>query len=334
MVLYDRSVISKSVHKVLFLFGFIVLVGVCEASPQINLAFVGSTIKFSPTDESADNYPTPETRRLSRTRSETKWVELVEPRNVEAGFTPEWRQYFYASSDRDITAMYPAIKKLPRNQRRIARSLRPDVGYGELICHYLPGYGQYVSFLRNKPIAFVLADLKKAGYSYEKNVTNVDLKSKHYKHIAKGLLDIMHIVVEVPGYDHSLPTNVQLNLKYIEHDQDKVIDVEIDLVAREKGDYYLKDLNEVDSVLFQELRVAMELFAGGVNQDGYGREIRFVQIQGFNDNTVKIENLPPVEGAVLTHRVYFGSWLATSGWQWYGRPEGVYGTHDDGFVSP
>lgn len=326
---YSTYLVFLSLWIVLF-----VSTAIAEDSPRPDLAFVGSTVSFTPTNESAKDYPTPETRRLNRFRREVKWVELVAPRLVEAGHMPEWRQYFYASSDRDITAMYPAINKLPRNQRRAAKALSPSNGYGGLICHYLPGHGQYVTFLRDKPIAFVIADLKEAGYVYNKNISKRSAKEKHAKQIAKGLLDIMHFVIEVPGYEHSLPKNVKLNLKYIHHDLDKVIDVRIDLVARTKGNYYLQDLDEVDRVLFQELRIAMDRFAPGVNQDGYGRELRFVEIQGFNENTVSVDELPEETGAVLTHRVYFGSWLATSGWQWYGRHEGVYQSHELGFVRP
>ena len=56
---------------------------------------------------------------------------------------------------------------------------------------------------------------------------------------------------------------------------------------------------------------------------GKCRELQLVKMTGFDESTDSVKKMPRTEGVVLTHTIHIGSFQAISGWQWFGRPEGL-----------
>ena len=60
-------------------------------------------------------------------------------------------------------------------------------------------------------------------------------------------------------------------------------------------------------------------------------KVRLSKLTGFEPK-IAISDLPQLKGAMLLHHVYLGSYRVTSGWQWAGRPEGLFESQQKGFV--
>lgn len=253
----------------------------------------------------------------SSLRRHGRLVRITAQQRVEAGSSPSSIEVSTIDTISNFEKFLPGISKLNKANQTAARSLDETVGYGTPLNRFFPG--QRVDFLRAQCLAFVVDDLRAAGYG-------MDLD--HESDIALGLLDIFHIVVDVPGYDVQFPEKVDLYLQYQDAESAIKLDVKIELVARHSGDYYFSNFEDVARA-FSELDTLMKIEG---TQSKYKRELRFVRIVGFDDQSVVVPNIPDIEGVVLIHKVYFGTWLATSGWQWFKRPYSRNGWGYPGFV--
>ena len=54
---------------------------------------------------------------------------------------------------------------------------------------------------------------------------------------------------------------------------------------------------------------------------GKGKELKVMKITGFDENSVIVVDLPRIEGVVMTHELYLGSFKVVSGWQWDDRKD-------------
>ena len=58
---------------------------------------------------------------------------------------------------------------------------------------------------------------------------------------------------------------------------------------------------------------------------------KLTKIAGIDENT-EVDNLPEIEGVEMTHKVFVGSYQVESGWQWFGRPDGLFQARQSGFI--
>ena len=168
--------------------------------------------------------------------------------------------------------------------------------------------------IRGVPLAFVAEDLINAGYSGEMH----DVKT--------GLLDIFRIELSTPEHETVFPTALLLHTDYIKGDRSYTTIAEMVSDHRD-GVYRLKS---IDLALMELAEVSKEFGPSQAFND-LPKKMRLSKLTGFNPN-VAIEDLPPIKGAMLIHHVYLGSYRVTSGWQWIGRPEGLFESQQKGFV--
>ena len=280
--------------------------------PSLTLNAILNSVSFSVSEESVQDLPTPPSRYPPAQEVDGDWIMLSQPKFVEAGFHPKFIGDHLASSD----DWYPIVSTLAEEDQAIAKTLNKSTGYADLINDFLPGY---VNFLKGKPIAFVVDDLRKAGYDPD-----------DARDLRRGLLAIFHLKIDVADHDVTFPKEARLHFKYIDYDHDVVINAAADMVAKQPGDYYFANFLEVRQLfdnIYREIPRQHVVW-------GLGRELKIVKITGFDEDSVKVEDLPRIEGVLMTHEVFLGSWNAVSGWQWFGRPEGLFQSQQVGFVQP
>lgn len=248
-------------------------------------------------------------------RSYGRFTRMTGHPFVEAGSTPIKVDVSSLENGLEFEPYLPGLTKLDAEDQEVAKHFSHDIGYGVPLNQYFPG--QNVNFLRNRCLAFVVDDLHSAGY---------DVKSD--KGILRGLLETFHIVIDVPGQHPRFPNKAVLHLEYHDFDAKKRLDVKIDMIAHQNGDYYFSDFEDVVRV-FAELDT---LLGDRKSHHRNKRELRFVRMVDFDMQSMIIPSLPDIDGVTLTHKIYFGGWLAISGWQWFDRPFTRDGLGFPGFV--
>lgn len=271
-----------------------------------------STVSFHKSDESTRNLPRPVPNFPQPQEVEGEWVMISKPKFVEAGFYPR----FIGNHLADSKEWYPVVSLLNEEDQAIVRTLNKTSGLADPLNDFLPGL---VNFLIGKPLALVYEDLVDAGFDADDP-----------REVRRGILAILHVRLEAPGYEVEFPSKAQLHFQYIDHDLDVIIDASAELIAKGPGDYYFANFLEVRQLFDKIYReIPRQHVAWGL-----GRELKFVKITGFDESTVEVDELPNIEGVVLTHEVLLGSLGAVSGWQWFGRPEGLMQSQQIGFVQP
>lgn len=271
----------------------------------------GQNVDVSRSTESTDLLPDiPLIRPKSQVVDGELWIPYPE-KYVEAGFFPE---FVGNGVWQHGPESFPGLLKLSQEDAEIAEALNTRTGYADPVLFSSLGR---VMFLKGKPLAFFVEDLVEAGYDPDNDVQ-----------VTNGLIDLFHIKIEIPGYEATLPEQAKLHLKYIDHDYDGVLNATLDLNAKSPGDYYFASRSQV----LNTIRTLYSGFEARFNARGHGRELKFVNISGFDESTVFVTDLPHIEGAVMTHEIFIGSFQAESGWQWFGRPEGLFQSQQPGFV--
>ena len=271
-----------------------------------------------------------EIKRLDESVLDVEPIEpfLVIPENrvfpekyVEAGYFPT-----YVGDE--IFTGYDVALSFSGRDKKTAMSLEDNRGYGEFLNQFVSGkLGlSWFRFLKGKPLALIVDDLKAAK-----------LNAKKFMDVKQGIYELFHIKLETPEYQATFPKQAFLYVKLIDHDihihnEDIVFETCLSLTAKGNGDYYLTDPTKTISILKDLVRTAGEVV--GVSyftETSKGKELKLARITGVIDQ-VQVEKVPRIEGVVMTHKVFVGSTLFESGWQWFGRPEGLYGAQQDGFV--
>ncbi len=244
------------------------------------------------------------------------------PPYVEAGHSPV---NLGISMSRSLLNS-PAIQSLPEEQREEAFGLYYWMGLAKPIGVWFPGK---TGFLEDVPIAFIADDLERLGVD-----PNDD------RAIGEALLDLFHIKVRIPSYESNLPRRGVLHLKFIDYNRDVIVNGALDMVERKSGDYYLANRRDACETLEDLVRRMGEERRDSSPTDSQSRysrilpELKIVRFTGFDESAVTVENLPEVEGAVMTHQLFLGSHQLESGWQWFGRPEGLFHSQQPGFLQP
>lgn len=241
---------------------------------------------------------------------------IFPPKYVEAGYFPG-----YVGDE--IHEGYPVVETFSPEDREKALQLDWTTGYADRLNDFT-GRSTWFGFLKGKSVVFVVEDLMAEG---------VDLEDPNS--VASGLIKLFHIKLETPGFESKLPSEATLHVKLIDHDidhhgKDIVLETTLALQAKNDGDYYFANPKKAMKT-FQDLEAEAAEIAEETFYSGKGRELKLIKITGVNDST-KVENMPEIEGVIMTHKVFFGSFQVESGWQWFGRPDGLFQARQPGFI--
>ena len=237
---------------------------------------------------------------------------------VEAGYFPTY------VGDAEFVG-YEAIDNFTGADKKKAISLERygSVGYGKSLNQFIYGTSWF-NFLKGKSLALIVNDLKKQGYN-----------PKQSRSVEEGIFSLMHIKLETPGHKSSYPSKATLFIKLLDHDidfhdHDIVLETALPLVSGSNGDYYLADPIKAMKTM-RNMGLEAHTIVGDTYVSGKGRELKLVRIAGIDDE-VKVKNVPRIEGVVMTHQIYIGSFQVTSGWEWFGRPDGLFQSQQKGFI--
>ena len=237
---------------------------------------------------------------------------------VEAGYFPS-----YVGDE--IINGYPVVLTFSEKDRKKALNVESEQGYGRLLNRFL-GVSTWFGFLKGKPLALIVDDLKVAR-----------LNPKKFWDVNTGIHSLLHIKLETPGHQATFPKQATLYIKLLDHDihihnEDIVVETALSLTAQSNGDYYLSDPIKARAIL-KELETTAHDVVGITywQKDAKGRELKLSKITGINDNT-QVKNVPRMKGVVMTHKIYVGTTLFESGWQWFGRTEGLFQARQEGFI--
>ena len=232
----------------------------------------------------------------------------VKPPSVQAGHTPTFVGEVFQSR----FSRYPGLLNLKDEASfNKALELNKISGLNRRISSFMvAGWDD----IKGVPLAFVIDDLIAAGYSGELH----DVRT--------GLLDIFRIELSTPEHDTVFPTELVLHTEYTKGSKTHtsytaMTSDQRDGVYRLRSvDLSLMDLNEIRSE-----------FGPRQGFTDVPTKMRLTKLTGFDPETA-ISDLPDIKGAMLIHHVYIGSYRVTSGWQWIGRPQGLFESQQMGFV--
>ena len=241
---------------------------------------------------------------------------IFPPKYVEAGYFPT-----YVGDE--IHEGYPVVKTFSSEDREKALQLDWNTGYSDPL-NLFTGNATWFGFFKGKSIAFVVEDLLAEGFDPEDPIS-----------VATGLIELFHIKLATPGFESKFPHKATLHVTLIDHDieyhgKDIVLETSLSLTANGDGDYYFSNPKRAMRT-FRELEAEAAKIAQETYFGGKGRELKLTKIAGVNAKT-EVDNIPDIEGVVMTHKIFVGSFQAESGWQWFGRPEGLYHARQQGFI--
>ena len=209
---------------------------------------------------------------------------------------------------------YPGLKNFDDEESvNIALTLPEIAGTGldRFISSFLPGNWPEV---KGVPLAFVKDDLINAGFSG----TDVDAPL--------GLLELFQIELVTPEFTANFPDEL-------------VLHVEVSKGVKQKNLLYqMTNVNEDGLYKLEDVRLVLNQFGQLKNEFGPPSgffidptRMRLTKLTGFNVGEA-LPDLPSIVGTMLIHHVSIGSFRVVSGWQWIGRPHGLHGTQQAGFV--
>ena len=233
----------------------------------------------------------------------------IKPLEVQAGSYPN----FSGEVFRPYPERYPGYLNLPdRESRDAARKLSEVDGLHRRVSSFFPGGWDP---LNGVPLAFLTKDLQAAGYTGTKEDAGI------------GLLDIFRIKLSTPEHKSTFPNRLVLHIQFQKGERETTLPVDMDLYERD-GVYGLADRFKVHNEIAS---IAKSYFGIRKGFTDFPTSMRLTKLTGF-DPELGIEDLPPIKGAMLLHHVYLGSYRVVSGWQWIGRPPGLWGSLQRGFV--
>lgn len=249
-------------------------------------------------------------------RETSKTLEVVEgkssfyvkPPIVQAGHTPS----FVGEVFLPRFHKYPGLLELTDEASfRTATNLQNIRGVNSRISSFMAaGWDD----IEGVPLAFVVEDLIEAGYS-----------GKQYD-VRIGLFDIFRIELSTPEHNTLFPGELLLHTEYTKGGKSHTTYAEMVSDHRD-GVYRLRSI-DLALMALDEIR---NTFGPRQGFTDLPTKMRLSKLTGF-DPQIAIEDLPPIKGAMLVHHVYLGSFRVTSGWQWIGRPEGLFESQQNGFV--
>lgn len=236
----------------------------------------------------------------------------VAPQKVQAGTVPA----FVGDAYDPHVVLFPGLARFSDPEEyKIASSLWSTNGVGKSVSRYVLGGAEHLSKV---PIAYVLEDLAEAGATTE--ISDIE-------GITRGLLRIFRVVVDTPMYESTLPATAQLHVEYTKTGIEHVVERTFDMELSDNG-YLISDL----ILTLEQIRTVPDDFFTAGGAESRGITATMVKMTGFDVESMDIKDMPEVEGVPLVHHVYYGSYRVVSGWQWAGRPPGLQGTQQPGFL--
>ena len=172
------------------------------------------------------------------------------------------------------------------------------------------------------PIDVIASDLRNAGFE---------------AHSPLGIAHILNVRLEAPSHKISLPQSGVLKVQISGHHELEPVTVDVPMYKPgEETTYFMS--NPVET--FREIGLVRQTFISEESSiknrepgQVYPRlpELVLESFTGFelNDNT--IADMPDY-GILLIHHIYLGDFRLTTGYQWAGRPAGLPGSQQEGFV--
>ena len=249
--------------------------------------------------------------RETSTQLEWKNGELsyyVAPHIEQAGTYPRLVGEVFSS----MWEKYPGLRDLPDGYSvEDALQLTNLGGMSHEVTDLLPGAWEP---LRGIPLAFFAQDLVDAGYSGELHDARL------------GLLDLFSIHLTTPEHITEFPPELVLVIDLTKGTRHETLMFDMFSENRD-GVYRYRN----PSLVYMELGEMYRVFPRRKGFADDPTEMRASRLVGFDPETM-IQDLPPLEGAILVHHLYIGSYRVVSGWQWAGRPLGLHGSQQKGFV--
>ena len=143
---------------------------------------------------------------------------------------------------------------------------------------------------------------------------------------ASGMLSLFRIHLSTPAHVTDFPIELTLVVDFNKDEQQRTIEVE--MISEDlNGVYQFRN----SATVHAKLRDVSREIGPRRGFTDKPTNIRLSKLLGFNPHSA-IEGLSPIEGAMLLHHVYIGSFRVVSGWQWAGRPIGLHESQQLGFV--
>lgn len=258
---------------------------------------------------------------VESTRESSKRIEKIDGKNsyyvkppvVGAGSFPTFVGDVYDH----LSKQYPGLATLTTvDDVNAALDLMNVTGLNEFIGTFLPAGWDPI---KGAPLAFVAEDLRRAGYS------------GGIKDAEQGLLDIFRIKLETPTHDTEFPDRAVLHVVF--EQGKKRQSIETMMTQLEHGVFRIEDVYKA----IDDLKAIKEIFKVGQRNlnlmfGGEPTKMRLAKFTGFILDETTIEDLPRFRGTILLHHIHIGSYRVVSGWQWAGRPHGLPGSQQLGFV--
>ena len=250
-------------------------------------------------------------------RESSKTVEVIDgkssfyikPPVVQAGSYPQ----FVGEVFKPYPEVFPGWQKLSDlKSRQEAIDLGAIDGLNRRVSSFFPGGWDA---LEGVPLAFVSEELRAAGYSATSEDAGI------------GLLDIFRIKLSTPEHKTTFPSGLVLQVQFTKGERELTVDIKMDL-RKSLGVYGISDLYRVHREIAS---VSKSYFGIRRGFKDFPTTMRLTKLTGFDPNTA-ISELPAIKGAMLLHHVYLGQYRVVSGWQWIGRPPGLSGSLQPGFV--
>ena len=216
------------------------------------------------------------------------------------------------------------VETFSKENREKALQLDWNTGYADPLNNFT-GFATWFGFFKGKSLAFIVEDLIEEDFDPEDPTS-----------VAAGIIELFHVKLETPGYESTFPRKATLHVKLIDHDvenhgKDIVLETTLTLKAKDNGNFYFANPKKAMQI-FQKL----DSEATKITEEPYvmekGREIKIVKISGVNEDNIEAKNVPEIEGVVMTHKIFIGTFQVEAGWQWFGRPEGLFQARQSGFI--
>lgn len=215
---------------------------------------------------------------------------------------------------------YPAL--YDDNAKELKKIMR-EPGYQIYARTIQDVLGMRFDLASTTPIEVIACDLESAGFSDDAEL---------------GIAHILSIRLEAPTHEVSFPSKGTLTVKITGHHKKDPVEIDVSMHETGPGIYVISGPDEA----FREIATARTEFFNeeksipthdmrpGIKYPRWP-ELVFDSFSGLELDHDTIKDMPPA-GVLLIHHVYLGKFRLVTGYQWAGRPAGLPGSQQVGFV--
>ena len=159
------------------------------------------------------------------------------------------------------------------------------------------------------PLAAIHDDIVEAGYE---------------PNSPEGLMAIFGVRLASPDHAINYPNTAKLHVEFTRENETRSI--ELDMIHDGEGRFVF------ESPSYALLTAAQAIDSlGEIKSYGDRPDMSITRLSGIELDERSIDDMPPI-GTLLIHHVYVGSLRIVTGYQWAGRPPGIPGSQQEGFV--